>query len=485
MKSNVLTVAGLALITTVAMPVAADIKHPINKPQLHEKFDFGYFRDQFLKEHAYQLFGIDWPLYKSSTESVDAESAEANPLTLVKLAHSLHAKVVSAEQNLGTNIDMMTLWPTDHPTHLIVCNERGADEPGVQRVRLADGYVETILTGTVSCDPAHATPWGTVLIGEEAGNSGTVLEIIDPLHSTDVQYDRETGTVSGPDAGNVAVRPAIGHLSYEGIAIYPNGVLYYGDENRPFEGIAGGAYFKFVPDNLWEGGAPISSLDQSPLASGKVYGLRLGLRNDGTDYGQGTNLGKGTWVAVENAYDADLRAAAAELKLTGYYRPEDADIDHKALYKGNVRFCANNTGNEEDDQNWGETICVTDGTLDEAANTETLSTPEVQLLVVGHSEFTMMDNIAYQPKRGNWIIHEDGDAPGFEVNPHNNDLWSCLEDGKDLDTLSDGCIRIATLNDLNAEWTGGFFSPDGRHFYVSVQHNVTGHGVILDIYGWK
>jgi secreted PhoX family phosphatase len=95
----------------------------------------------------------------------------------------------------------------------------------------------------------------------------------------------------------------------------------------------------------------------------------------------------------------------------------------------------------------------------------------------------MPDNIAYQPGRGNWIIHEDGDT-GFE-RPHNNDLWSCLDDGRDDNLQSDGCLRIATLNDLTAEWTGGFFDPSGRHFYVSIQHNKTGFGVVLDITGWR
>ena len=41
------------------------------------------------------------------------------------------------------------------------------------------------------------------------------------------------------------------------------------------------------------------------------------------------------------------------------------------------------------------------------------------------------------------------------------------------------------LNDLTAEWTGGRFDASGKHFYVSVQHNMTGKGVILDITGWK
>ena len=69
--------------------------------------------------------------------------------------------------------------------------------------------------------------------------------------------------------------------------------------------------------------------------------------------------------------------------------------------------------------------------------------------------------------------------------PFNNSIWMCLEDGEDVDTLSDGCIRIANLNDLTAESTGGFFDAEGKHYYFSVQHNVTGHGTILDVTGWR
>jgi secreted PhoX family phosphatase len=236
--------------------------------------------------------------------------------------------------------------------------------------------------------------------------------------------------------------------------------MYYGDENRPAQGTPGGAYFKFIPSNPWSGGAPITDLNDSPLTEGKVYGLRLGKRSD--------------------TFGANLRAAAASLQLTGYYRPEDLDIDRGALAQGLVRFCANNTGNEGTNHNWGETICVTDGRLEEA--TTNTATPEVQYFIIGTHDFAMMDNIAYQPGRGNWIVHEDGDGPDVG---RNNDLWLCLEDGDDADSLSDGCVRIATLNDLNAEWTGGIFDATGRRFFVSVQHNVTGHGVILEVTGWR
>ncbi len=490
MKYTQFCVSGLAFAAAIAVssPVLADqdqgVRH-FNKFRDHHHglIDFGTLRDRLLHKYSGKLFGVKGALKASSTQSVNKATAEANPVSLVTLARSLHAHVVASSQALGPNIDMMALWPNENPTHLIVCNEQGPNQAGLQRVRLSDGQVETILSGTKSCDPAHATPWGTIVLGEEAGNSGSLLEIIDPLHTTGVVYDRVSGTFTGADAAHVAERPAVGHLSFEGVAIYPNGVMYYGDENRPSKGTAGGAYFKYIPSSPWNSDEPISSLDQSPLANGRVYGLRLGKRHSGTDYGQGSNTGLGSWIPVVNSYGADLRTVAASLELTGFYRPEDASVDEKALSKGNVRFCANNTGNEGSDHNWGETICVTDGSLAEAtANT---AVPELQPFVTGTRQLAMMDNIAYQPGRGNWILHEDGDAPGFAVNPHNNDIWDCLEDGNDVDTLSDGCIRIVTLNDLTAESTGGFFDAKGKHYYFSVQHNVTGHGTILDITGWR
>jgi hypothetical protein len=132
---------------------------------------------------------------------------------------------------------------------------------------------------------------------------------------------------------------------------------------------------------------------------------------------------------------------------------------------------------------WGETVCISDGSLAQAgANT---AVPEAQRFVQGSPAIAMPDNIAYQPGRGNWVVHEDADTNTALQGPHDNDLWDCLPDGADPDLQSDGCVRMATLNDLTAEWTGGIFDASGQHFYVSVQHNVSGSGTILDITGWK
>jgi len=143
-------------------------------------------------------------------------------------------------------------------------------------------------------------------------------------------------------------------------------------------------------------------------------------------------------------------------------------------------------GNESVDRLWGQVLCITDGSVTEAGSNA--ATPDAQLFVEGDPEFAMMDNIAYQPGRGNWVFHEDGDGPS--AFGRNNDLWDCLPDGADADLQTDGCIRIATLRDLvgdgeGAEWTGGIFDATGERFFVSVQHNETGFGVILEVTGWK
>src|SRR5258706_727472 len=189
-------------------------------------FDFGRSGDLQLRAHATLFFGLSEPLSASSTESVDQGTAEADPTSLATVAHGLDVQVASSQADLGSNIDMIALWPdAAHPTHLIVCNE--VDDvtlPGVQMVRLSDGSVETILRGTISCDPVRRTAWGTIVVGEENGSTGQVIEIIRPLETTEVFFDRVTGLASGgTGAANVARRRALGRLSFEGLALYPSG----------------------------------------------------------------------------------------------------------------------------------------------------------------------------------------------------------------------------------------------------------------------
>ncbi len=449
--------------------------------------DFGQGVERDLNSGRSTLFGFRGGL-ESSTTDLSSPSITANPQSIGTFAHGLQARVINGTTT-PPNIDMLSLWPNDSaPTHLIACNEEGTGQVGLVRINIASGLVETIVTGTTACDGTRRTPWGTIIFNEEAGggvSGGRVYELIDPLNTTGVSLNRTTGVFSGgTGAANLAVRASLGRLSFEGMAVYKNGVTYYGDENRPSSGIPGGAYFKFIPNTPRAINAgPIAVLSDSPLVAGDIYGLRLGKRNGNTDYGQGSEVGLGTWIPVcadAACVDIDLRAQTTSLKLTGYYRPEDIDIDRNAEAVGNVRFCAPITGNEATDHNWGSVICITDGALaDAVANT---AVPEVQTLVMGDPAFAMPDNIAFQPGRSNWLVMEDGDS---ETTLHNNDIWSCMDDGQDSNLLSDGCIRAATLNDLTAEWTGGIFDSTGKRFFVSVQHPKTGHAVVFEVTGWK
>ena len=466
------TVAAVAVAVVLVLGTAAAVAG----------FSFGSYRDQQLGNLSGQLFGVGTPLAASSTKQISQQDAQADPTKLATLAKGLQARVVTTQ---GPAVDdQITLWPNaKHPTYLIACNEQGETDPGLVRIQLATGAVSTIVTGTDDCDPTRLTPWGTVLFGEEAGQTGRLYELIDPLHTTGVSLDRETGEFSGGvGAANLVTRTALGTNAFEGIGILGDGTTYLnGDDSSfgPKNGGPGNAFFKFVPDNPFHGSSPITDLSQSPYVSGEVFGLRVGL---GTNYGQGREFGTSQWIPLPHADNPNLEAEGLVAGLTGYYRLEDADLDPIALKHGNVRLCAPSTG-DESHHLFGEVVCVTDGTVAQAeANT---ATPEAQPFVFGGTSrgINMPDNIAFQPGTGNAVLHEDAETT-FE-GPHNNDLWDCLPDGQDQDLLSDGCIRIATLNDLTAEWTGGIFDATGKHFYVSIQHNISGAATIFDITGWK
>src|SRR5262245_23367331 len=338
--------------------------------------DAGQSKEDLLEAHSEQFFGVVRGLDQSSTVDVDAATATADPLSLATLAKGLSARVLTSG-NAASNLDMAALWPPDNPQFIISCNEGGTATPGVQRISLATGVAETIVTGTTSCDPLHVTPWGTVIFGEET-TTGHVYEMIDPESITNATLNRVTGATSTP---KIVRRDALGAVAFEGIVVLPSGVTYYGDELGPSNGAAGGAMYKFVPATPWTGGT-LSSLADSPLAAGSISVLRV---SDGSNHGQGMSQGIGTWVSVKpDAPPAPAagwpRTPAAAAGPTVVYRPEHYNLDGKARADGNVRICGNNTGREEA-RFYGETICFTDGTT--AAALAGGTTPVVQLLVVG------------------------------------------------------------------------------------------------------
>lgn len=452
--------SGLALLTlalfSAATPVLAD-----------DDKDFGSLVEQLLAHRAKKLFGFEKPLPASAPPTTGAYRApNQSAWEQVLLARGLQVEYVT--RNAASNTDMLAFYPGHNPTHLITCVESGRQllangkyNPSVQRIRLADGQVETILRGMSNCDGIRGTAWGTILATEET-SSGGAYEILDPLNVTDqTVLDRTLGTVT--DTVHIAKRSALPAMAWEGLAVLASGVVIAGDELRPGSGVNnsdGGAIFKFVPSAPRSvSSTPISSLNESPLTAGWVYAMQVSCVDDTQQYGQGCEIGNAAWISV-NA--ATARADANAGGATGYYRPEDLHQDPRYQDAANpdaVRFCWTNTGND-DARNYAEVMCGVDKTPLSAGHNQ--RSVEVNRFIEGDPDFNSFDNLDFQPHTGNLYVIED--------HP-NGDIFACLPDGKDRDIKTDGCVKMLSVKDSSAEPTGFVFSADGGTAYLSIQHS--------------
>jgi uncharacterized protein len=129
-----------------------------------------------------------------------------------------------------------------------------------------------------------------------------------------------------------------------------------------------------------------------------------------------------------------------------------------------------------------------------AAPTGTI--PTVTRFIVGSQQAGMFDNVAFQPHTGNLVVLEDGPTSivtrAGAQQPRGNDLWVCLPDGSDDDTLTDGCVRFASVRDTSAEPTGFIFLGSGESAFVNIQHQSVNdaagagnHGALVKISGFK
>jgi hypothetical protein len=493
----------LLFLGAVFMTVSTRARNP--------KVDFGAFVQDQLAAHSEELFGFTHPLAQSSLGPYTGlDNTQA-----IEVADGLTVTLVSS--STASAADQIAFWPnSDHPTHVFVCDEE-TSTPAVQRVDLSgppNSNATTIVTGLSSCDPVRRTAWGTILIGEEAGATGGLYELIDPAHVNNVinVSNRDAGTTSDPM--HLVKRKAVGSVSFESLAVEEDGTFIYGDELAPSGGNAGGGIYKFVPAIPFDGSGPITVPAQSPLASGTVYGLRVAASKS-SNWGQGAETGAGAWVAVNlqgaNIVDVNqniiLRNAQLLQKFTGYYRPEDMDIDPIAAEKGLLRACWANTGRKshtdssvvEDSAVESEIMCLTENppsTNDPTPATGTI--PTVERFVPGSEERAMYDNVAFQPHTGNLVILEDGSVNSVKsTNPlvtelRGNDLWICLPDGKDDDAQTDGCVRFASIRDTSAEPTGFIFFGSGEEALVNIQHRSVNdqlgagnHGALVKISGFK
>lgn len=258
-------------------------------------------------------------------------------------------------------------------------------------------------------------------------------------------------------------------MAWEGLIVLDTGIVIGGDEERPGSTAAdadGGAIFKFVPAAPRTATTPISSLDESPLVSGSNYALQVSCVNNAQQFGQGCEIGNGAWVPV-NA--ATARPDADAVGATGYYRPEDLQLDPSYTGEG-IRFCVANTGNAGA-KNYGEVLCAVDRQPNSAS--ATARSVVINRFVEGDTQLNAPDNLEFQPGSGVVYVIEDA-AFG--------DVWACLPDGADRDIKTDGCVRALSLRDRTAEPTGFKFHPDGTKAYLAVQHSQDPSGSMVDDY---
>lgn len=323
-----------------------------------------------------------------------------------------------------------------------------------------------------ACDGIRSTAWGTILATEEEDDGGA-YEILNPLVTTDQSIiDRTAGTVTDPT--NIVKQTALPVMAWEGIAIFPTGVIIAGDELRPGTGTAdsdGGSIFKFIPAVPFTGGAPITNLANSPFTTGTVHALQVSCQPSSQQSGQGCEIGHGAWISV-NA--ATARSDANTNGATGYYRPEDLHPDpvySDPSLPNAVRVCWTDTGNEGA-SNFAEVVCAVD-------QNPLLADPLQRTVIAnrfveGDLDFNSFDNLDFQPITG--ILYVIEDHP-------NGDIFACLRDGVDRDIKTDGCIKVFSVKDTSAEPTGFIFSADGKSAYVSIQHSDDTNMPSLDDYG--
>jgi hypothetical protein len=312
----------------------------------------------------------------------------------------------------------------------------GRDGGAVSVVDIASGAAKILVQRDdwEALDGIEWTPWGTLLFAEEtitalrpdpdfpAAESGLLYEVFfdpqDPTTAVDLQ-----------------VRPAVGSLSHEGIAVGPDGSVYVIDE------LAGGGIYRFVPD------------EHGDLSEGQLSVLVVD---------DASRTGPAEWVPLDrDGVKINARVEAAAVPNTGWGRPEDLELI------GNKLYCAVTS---ED-----LVLCI------DLAGPGPFVTNFIEAGVNAPVEgpsgwgddtgFDSPDNLASSPN-GDLIIVEDN-VP--------SDIWFAGKD-QDHDGVADEVFLFASLADEDAEGTGIYFGHDPKVLFVNVQHSASGNDKTMAIF---
>ncbi|MEA1888248.1 MAG: DUF839 domain-containing protein [Pseudomonadota bacterium] len=305
----------------------------------------------------------------------------------------------------------------------------------------------------IGLDPAVITPSGTLVTGEEWGDSaGRLFELRNP----------ETAT--SPADADWRWLSNIPSISHEGIKFDKAGNMYMVDEDKS------GSIYKFVPRESGD-----YSIGQTFVLSVDAYTGNADENYDSTANQAATRTGSASWIAItnedgtvaasglsSNPFDYSTRGgrtAADEISATPYGRPEDLTM---------------NTANDNEYLLFATTSenivygieLLSDSTAMVREFVNSSSTPDLlgnNPVGTGTSDSTYglddPDNLATDAA-GNVFIIED---------EHPGDIWQAVD--ADKNGVAEHVALFASLGDYNSEPTG--FKVDPRNpftWYVNVQH---------------
>ncbi len=363
-------------------------------------------------------------------------------IVIQELPHCFPSMVtLDAIAKSSDRTDMNTLNETGAAPgrYLYRTHETNKGRAGISVLDLLTGqtavYSGEKFGGWENLDGIEWTPWGTLLIAEEAGVSGRLFECqVDGLGLT------------------CEDRPAVGRMSHEGIAVASDGTVYLGDE------FDGGSIYKFVPDHYGN------------LSSGQVFALNIINGGETVCSGESgigfTPTGQGEWVDLTPGYHSvvthpadNARAAAAEAGVTKFCRPEDVEIMDGNLY---VATTTTNTV-------YQIPMTTDQPVITEYAGINTNMNNERDVPAYG---LQSPDNLA-SDHEGNLYIVEDNDGK--------SDIWVAKPD-KNHDGIADSVELFGTLTTPGAEGSGLYITSSSPvTMYLNVQHAYSGNDMTLMI----
>ena len=303
-------------------------------------------------------------------------------------------------------------------------------------------------------DPATATPFGSVLTGEET-SGGRLFEIRNPK--------------SNGNNIHVEFLDKIPSVAHEGLRFDRDGNLYFVDEFNS------GSVYKFVPrahGNLKAGQSFVLVVDTFDGNAAEDYNSASNVDEPRTGAAHWEPLTDADGVALPGVSDPFAfvattggRNAADSVGGTPYGRPEDVTMTTLANGNQIVYFTATSEdavyGIELIDEATAEVrIFVDRNTIDLATGAP-----------VG-SPFNNPDNLATGADGSIYVV-EDQEVP-------NADIWKVVD--ADNDGVADALGRWISLGVQGAEPTGLEQDPnDPNRFIVNIQHPDSGNDALWEI----